>query len=647
MHLFLDGNDWYADYFRPERDMGGGVFQIHNMLMDSTRSSGFLRSDRAPEGALRATVPGCDRSVLLENGEIDDPYFGRNMERSRWSEQAEWAFRKEFTLPEAWRDCRRINLVFHGAGYHATIFLNGEYLGWREGMFAAWEFDVSTEINRTGNNVLTLIFDPAPQASPNHHHDRPADFTGFRHCQMSFGWDWARALVPTGIFDHVELRGSENARVRDCGFRTHGKTVHLDLEFGTLEDACEVLKLDLLPKNHDGRALHLERQFTLRAGEVTRAAWDFDFADARFWFPNGYGEQPLYDLVLSFPGDEWRRQVGFRDLVMKRNPTSPEEAYPLTFTVNGTEIFARGGNWVPADMIFSRLDAALYEREVRLAREAGFNLFRVWGGGLIEKDEFYAACDRHGILVWQEFPHACSQYPADGRTLADRTRDGEAIVRKLRNHVSMGMYCGGNEMQYYGEIPDHPLYLKYQEQVARLAPDMPYHFMSPDLSRPGERHHGPWVLMEHSFWNNHKRLLASELGCPGVANDLEFTKIFYCPGYTTQPQQGYTHASPTYGMRIYNTNVVNTPNRKKMINPQDYAFMHDSIETTNMRGNYIIYNRTGYAKSGTIHVRHSRMFNSLFADGHVEPESKETPGRSNYNTDAKTKYSTLLDVYED
>ena len=534
MQFFLDGNDWYAGYFRPECDMDDAVTHIHNMLMDSTRSSGFLRGDRAPEGAFRATVPGCDRSVLLENGEIDDPYFGRNMERSRWSEQAEWAFRKEFTLPEEWRKCRRINLIFHGAGYHATVFLNEEFLGRCTGMFAAWEFDVSMEINRTGKNVLAMIFDPAPQALPDHKHDRPADFAYFRHCQMSFGWDWARALVPTGIFDHVELRGSENARVRDCGFRTQGKKVCLDLEFGTLEDASEVLKLDLLPKNHDGRAFHLERRFDLRAGEVTRAEWEFEFDDARFWFPNGYGEQPLYDLVLRFPGDEWRRQVGFRDLAMKRNSGSPEEAYPLTFTVNGKAIFARGGNWVPADMIFSRLDAALYDREVRLAKEAGFNIFRVWGGGLIEKEEFYAACDRYGILVWQEFPHACSRYPSDNRTLADRTRDAEAVVRKIRNHVSMAMYCGGNEMQYYGEIPDNPLYCKYRELVARFAPGMPYHITSPDLSRPGERHHGPWNLQEHRFWNNHKRLLASEFGCAGWA-ELDSIERFIpatdpCPG---------------------------------------------------------------------------------------------------------------------
>ncbi len=517
MRFFLDGKDWQAGYFCAEGGQNANPTQINNMLMDTAASSGFLSMDSAPEGVFSATIPGCDRSVLLENGEIDDPYYGRNMERSRWSEHAEWAFRKEFTLPKEWQNCKSVRLIFRCASYQAKVYLNCDYLGEGQGMFAPWEYDVSLSINRTGKNILVVIFAPAPQACPNHEHTKPAEFAYYRHCQMSFGWDWARPLVPTGIFDHVELIGSENARVRDCAFRTQGRHVHLDLEFGTLEDATVPLSMDLLPKNHDGQPLHLERAFTVRAGEVTHAEWEFDFNEARLWFPNGYGEQPLYDLLLTLPGSEWRRQVGFRDILMKRNPGSPEDAYPLTFTINGVEIFARGGNWVPADMIFSRLDAALYEREVRLAKEAGFNIFRVWGGGLIEKEEFYDACDRHGIMVWQEFPHSCSQYPTDPRTLALRKRDGEAIIRKLRNHVSMSLYCGGNEMLYYGEIPDNPIYLQYQVQVARLAPGMPYHIASPDLSRPGERNHGPWRLMEHSFWNSHKRLLASELGCPGWA----------------------------------------------------------------------------------------------------------------------------------
>jgi len=518
MRMFLDGNDWQADYFMPQAELANRKPRtIYNMFMETARTSGFIRASQEPQGVMRATIPGCDRTVLMENGEIDDPYYGRNADRSRWSEKAEWAFRKEFTLPEEWKNCRHISLIFHGAGYKATVFLNDEYLGEQTGMFHKWVFDVSSEIKRDGKNVLCLIFDPAPQASPDHRDDAPAEFAYYHHCQMSFGWDWARTLVPTGIFDHVELRGSELSRVRDCSFVTAGKSVKLHVEIGTLEDCEQTLTMTIAPKNCSGKPLTLQKKVTLTAGMVNEVDWEFEYPEAQMWFPNGYGAQPLYDLTLSMPGDEWNAQVGFRDLKMLRNKNSQEEAYPLTYSINGVPIFARGVNWVPADMIFSRLDAALYDRQVRLAKEAGFNLFRVWGGGLIEKDEFYAACDRYGILVHQEFPHACSQYPMDVRFMEHKAREGEAAIRKMRNHVSMAMYCGGNEVLYYGEVPYNPVYVKYGELVSKLAPGMPYHISSPDLSRPGERHHGPWVLMEHSFWNAHNRALASEFGCPGWA----------------------------------------------------------------------------------------------------------------------------------
>ncbi len=518
MQMFLDGSDWKVQYFISQHEVNTrNVPNIKNMFMDTARSARFILAEEDPQGYLPATIPGCDRSILLENGEIDDPYYARNADRSRWPEQYEWAYRKEFTLPEEWKSCRTITLKIHSAGYKAVAFLNDMYLGERTGMFAAWEYDVSREIKREGKNVLSLIFEPAPQANPDHKHDEPAEFAYYHHCQMSFGWDWARTLVPTGIFDHVELRGAELARVRDCGFFTQGKSVKLALELGTLEDCTQDLTCTLEPLNFSGKSLTVKRTVELTAGKVNTLDWEFDFPEAELWYPNGCGEQKLYTLTLTMPGDKFTKQVGFRDLKMLRNPGSCEDSYPLTFSINGKKLFARGLNWVPADMIFSRLDAALYEREVRLAKEAGFNLFRIWGGGLIEKDEFYAACDRHGMLVWQEFPHACSQYPDNPRYLAEKTVEGEAIVRKLRNHVSMAMYCGGNEVLYYGEIPFHPLYKNYEALVNKLAPGMPFHISSPDQSRPGERDHGPWQYAGHKFWNTHKRLLASEFGCPGWA----------------------------------------------------------------------------------------------------------------------------------
>ncbi len=528
MRLLLDGSDWLANYYLPQNQYEQLKVQyiLDSMLMDSTRSSGFLDCLKTPENAMRATIPGCDRTILLENGEIDDPYYGRNAERSRWSENAEWAFRKEFVLPPEMLECAHIDLIFHSIGYRVFGFVNDYYFGIHANQFDPWVADISEAIHRDGSpNVLTLIFDPAPKAKPNHSLEHPSEFSQYHCCQMSFGWDWARGLVPVGIFDHVEIHAVKDTRISDVHFKTCKTQAAMDIELWSLTDHQENIQISLTPQNGRSQSYETTRTIQLEAGRSNLLHVEFDLPDAQFWYPNMYGEQPLYDLEIKVDGDSLKKQVGFRDLQMVRNTASPEQAYPLTFEINGEKIFARGLNWVPADMMFSRLDENLYERQVRMAKEAGFNLMRVWGGGLIEKEEFYAACDRYGMLVWQEFPHACSEYPADDKHLREYARIGEAGIRKLRNHVSTALFCGGNEILYYGEDPNSSMLRQYAELVQKLAPEYPYHLASPDMSRPGERVHGPWCFRGHSFWNKHFRYLASELGCEGFAEEESINRF--------------------------------------------------------------------------------------------------------------------------
>jgi len=523
MRLLLNGSDWRANHFLPERlaRTGGG---IDGMLMQSSKQSDVCWCKNPPADMLPATVPGCDRTVLLENNLINDPYYDRNTLYSLWSEDVEWCFRKDFVLPEEWAQNRRTELVIHSAGYRAGIYVNQEFLGNFEGMFTQWRVDVSDLVKPGESNYVSLVFMPAPKASANYPYDAASEFSVYHHAQVSFGWDWARRLIPTGIFDDVELVGTKDVRIKDAYFHTSGNQATVEVEFGFVNDCETTLQLDLSALNHDGKGHTVELPVRGSAGKKSKIKYSFELDDARYWFPNGYGEQNLYTLKLTVPGDEFKCQVGFRDLKMVRNQDSPEEAYPLTFEVNGKKVFARGGNWVPVDMMFSRISEADYERQIRLAKAANFNLMRVWGGGLIEKRAFYDACDRHGILVWQEFAHACTRYPADNKYLAMKKREAKNALRKMRNHCSMAMYCGGNEVQYYGEIYDSPLYKQYKKVVKKMAPDMPYHTSCPDLSRPGERHHGPWNFTEHKFWNTHHRLLASELGCNGWAEKESLDK---------------------------------------------------------------------------------------------------------------------------
>ena len=166
-----------------------------------------------------------------------------------------------------------------------------------------------------------------------------------------------------------------------------------------------------------------------------------------------------------------------------------------------------------------------------------------------------------------------------------------------------------------------------------------------------EKQYFPPCKMDNKEWS--ERILR-ELGpgtneTGGVADALSAAKIFYCPSHPSYPKSGYTFPHTTIGMRVYNTDVANAVTRLKMKNPTEYGFIHDSINARDnnaSQGSYIVYARTSYP-SGTIHARHSKKFNTLFADGHVATEHKDSPARSGYNTTTMTTYATQIDtIYE-
>ena len=514
MRLVLDGTDWEADYFLSDEEAGLRQLpgNIDCMNLRDAGGSGFY--DASHPVSFRGTVPGDDRTMLLENGVISDPYFGRNLEHSSWSSKRSWGFRKRFVVPAEWSGCR-VRLDCLGLDYQCRVFVNGVHLGMHVGMFIPESYDVTEAVRFGEENLLVVVFKAAPDGSANHFRTRPADFAQFHRVQLGFGWDWARKVVPTGIWDSVVLSAYRAVRVSDWHCRWDGRRLAVETVIEARADGVQRLGVRLAPSGFAGEAVEARGERRLVAGHNT-VAWELEVPSPRLWYPVGYGEQPLYELTLEADGEGETHLVGLKTLEMRRNPDSPEGAYPQTFAINGTAVFARGMNWVPLDLLPSRCDAAGYDYFVRLAAAGGINLFRVWGGGFLEKEAFYEACDRYGVLVWQEFPLACSDSPKDTGYLAFKRREGTAALLRMRRHVSMAMVCGGNEMQYYGERPEAAVLEQYGELVKELAPWLPYHLSSPDLGRPGEHDHGPWHWLEHSFWNRHFRLLASEVGCNGM-----------------------------------------------------------------------------------------------------------------------------------
>ena len=123
-------------------------------------------------------------------------------------------------------------------------------------------------------------------------------------------------------------------------------------------------------------------------------------------------------------------RVGLRTIALDRAPDEGGEL--CRFVLNGVPVFARGANWVPADMLVGSVSPDTCRALVRKAREGNMTMLRVWGGGIYEQDAFYDACDEAGVLLWQDFMFACLPYPSDDPALrAEVTAEAAYQVRPL------------------------------------------------------------------------------------------------------------------------------------------------------------------------------------------------------------------------
>jgi beta-mannosidase len=409
-------------------------------------------------------VPGTVQQALHALGDIPHPLHGTNAERLRWIEQRTWWYRRTFALaPEALAG-REVVLRCAGLDTFATVWCNGRLAGRHENQLTPFETDV-TALLRAGENELLVRLDPV--AASVHGRSTEGLWQEYdnlealhaRKCQASFGWDLAPRLVTAGVWRSVSLDlraplNIEDVRVRTAALADAEATVQVDVELAG-EQPAEGATLEL--------ALRLEgadevvAEATLPVAGTERLANGaltarLAIADPRLWWPLELGEQDRYRCVatLRTPDavlDERETAFGIRDVQLVQEADSHGRGF--VFEVNGVLVFCKGSNWVPVDAITLRGEPERYRELLELARDAGINMMRVWGGGIYEEPAFYEACDELGILVWQDFMYGCAVYPHDEEAFA-RAAEHEArvAVRALRNHPSVVIWCGNNECQW-------------------------------------------------------------------------------------------------------------------------------------------------------------------------------------------------------
>jgi beta-mannosidase len=471
----------------------------------STFLTGFELAQAGTDDWIPAVVPGGVHESLLAAGRIEHPYYGDNEAKVRWVEDQTWCYRGSFDTVKG----ERVWLIFHGLDTVVKIWLNGEPLGEHTSQFRPAEFDVTDRL--LDHNELLLRFSPplqdltAPASVTNTVEQMKKLFGALadpdgepspgvlsanlaltlrRKATFSWGWDFAPRLPSAGICGPVELRSEARAVLTGH----HVRAVEVNVEAKTAR-----VKVDLEASESLTATVTLTSPAGVRTESIVKVGETSEFVvdQAQLWWTHDLGEPALYDVRIDLRAadgtvlDSRKDRIGLRTISLDRSADESEGGRFFRFVLNGIPVFARGANWIPADMLVGSVTPQTCHALVEKARQANMTMLRVWGGGIYEQDAFYDACDEAGVLVWQDFMFACIDYPSDDPVLrAEVTQEAAYQVRRLRNHPALALWCGNNEVHAIHGLVYRDLgpggwgYGFFHEilpdAVSRFSPEIPY-----------------------------------------------------------------------------------------------------------------------------------------------------------------------------
>lgn len=438
-------------------------------------------------GGIKTGLPCSVYGCLIGEGKISDPYAGENQYAAAELSEGNYVFEHVFKADEELLSCEKIYLRFNGVDTLAEIELNGAAVGRTENMHRVYEYEISSLI-AAGENVLRVrLFSPLAyvrsmqKLKPAWGVNSTTDgFPQIRKAHYMFGWDWGPELPDMGIWRGVELEGVKGGRIESVYVKQNHGPGGVRVVFDTrLSDmTSESLRLDIAITSPEGE----ESLISVRADKDALSP-ECMISYPMLWNVRGYGKQNLYGVkVMLCDGDSIADakefSIGLRTVEVCRNPDGGGEEF--CFRVNGVKIFAMGANYVPEDNILPRRSAERTEKLLKDCAAANYNMIRVWGGGYYPDDYFYDICDRLGLLVWQDFAFACAVYNADSAFCANIKQEFIDNIKRLRNHASLGMWCGNNEIEsailYWGVPVTEEQKQGYLRIFEKLIPSVLKHY---------------------------------------------------------------------------------------------------------------------------------------------------------------------------
>ena len=403
-----------------------------------------------------AIVPGTVQTDLFSNQLIKDPYYSDNELKNKWVENENWVYRKIVEVDKS-KQNQNAELVFEGLDTYAIVFLNDRKILAAENMFRTYNVDIDSFLIE-GENELKIVFEsPVQKAIPiydalpyrlpadNDRNDKQTSvFT--RKAPYQYGWDWGPRYVTMGIWRPVYLLFWKGFKVEENRLHQIKLTDTLAM-VGWSAKVFSEAEILLSCSINLGKEELINRKFKLIKG-VNLLADTFPIYQPKRWWPNGYGDPVLYNFSIELGSRNHQfkeeKKIGFRTLELITEADSLGESF--YFKVNEIPVYAKGANYIPQDNFLPNVDSSRYAQIIKSTKEANMNMLRVWGGGIYENDIFYDLCDENGILVWQDFMFACSLYPGDSAFLQNVEQEARDNIKRLRDHPSLALWCGNNEI---------------------------------------------------------------------------------------------------------------------------------------------------------------------------------------------------------
>ena len=460
---------------------------------------------------IEGTVPGAVPTDLVAAGRLANPLASASAAREAdWVARSDWLYSTEFDAdPEIVAAPTRY-LLLDGVDTYSDVWLNGVHVGTTANMFRSYRLDVGhVPLRPAANSLLILVKSHYPQiaarveaASRLRTVSHPNSFRArslIRRYQRSFDGSLlgiGAEVISIGVYGSVSLLACADARVDDLSFAVESASE--DLARATVGVRLGFAEGAERPVRVEARLLEDRASEPAWSASVEAAGQDvalaLEISNPRLWWPRGAGAASLYTLeVAVYRGDERldlvSRRVGIKQArIVRREATGRETFY---FEINGRKVYVRGGNMIPIDALRARVTPSEYDSLLRLVEHANMNLIRLWGGGVPEHEHFLDECDSRGIMVWQDFFYHSGTYPDyDPEFMAEAEREAEDVIRRMRRHACLTLFCGGNEQlqgwdewnwratldRHYGE----KLFTELLPAVcAREAPEVPYITNSP------------------------------------------------------------------------------------------------------------------------------------------------------------------------